>query len=184
MWRKRLVEKLGKRLAYVLRHRPDTLGLTLDEGGWTDLATLVARLEVPLEDVLQVVATDSKARYSIHAGRIRANQGHSVPGIEAFTPADPPALLYHGTTRERWPQIQASGGLLPMARHHVHLSADEATARQVGSRRRSETLLVLRVEAAAMRRDGHPFWISENGVWLAERVPCTYLRLPAGSFDP
>jgi len=160
----------------VLRHRPDSLDLSLDEAGWTDLATLVARLEVPLEDVLQVVALDSKGRYSIHEGRIRANQGHSVPGIEAFSPAEPPAQLYHGTTHERWPQIQASGGLLPMARHHVHLSADEQTARQVGSRRRHEKLLVLRVDAAAMRRDGHAFWISTNGVWLAERVPCAYLH--------
>lgn len=159
----------------MLRHRPDSLGVVLDEGGWTDLATLVQKLEVGLEDLLFVVATDSKGRFSVQDGRIRANQGHSVTGIEAFTRAEPPPVLFHGTTHERWATIRESGGLLPMARHHVHLSADEQTARQVGSRRRHETLLVLRVDAAGMRRDGHPFWISSNGVWLAERVPSEYL---------
>ena len=35
-------DKLSKRMAYVLRHRPDTLGLELDREGWTELAALAA----------------------------------------------------------------------------------------------------------------------------------------------
>ncbi len=171
--RKRPVEKLGKRLAYVLRHAPGEL--TLDPAGWTDVAALMKALDISFEELEQTVQSDSKGRFTIEDGRIRANQGHSLPNIEAFQPAEPPEWLFHGTTQERWPQIQASGGLKPMARHHVHLSADEATARQVGARRRRETLLLLTIDAKRMQADGHPFWISSNGVWLAHEVPCSYM---------
>lgn len=140
------------------------------------MATLLETLAISRAELEHVVATDAKGRFTLEDGRIRANQGHSVPGIEAFQRQDPPDQLFHGTTHERWPQIQASGGLKPMARHHVHLSADEATARQVGSRRRRETLLILTIDAKQMRADGHPFWISSNGVWLAQEVPCNYLK--------
>ena len=45
-----------------------------------------------------------------------------------------------------------------MQRHHVHLSADEATAKRVGSRRGAPVVLV--VDAAAMAADGYRFWRS------------------------
>ena len=34
---------------------------------------------------------------------------------------------------------------------------------------------VLRVDAGGMMRDGFVFYLSENGVWLVERVPVKYL---------
>ena len=33
--------KTSKFLSYVLRHRPDEIGLTLDANGWTDVAELI-----------------------------------------------------------------------------------------------------------------------------------------------
>jgi putative RNA 2'-phosphotransferase len=65
-----------------------------------------------------------------------------------------------------------------MSRHHVHLTADEATARRVGQRRGRPVLLA--VEAAALHAAGGAFYRSGNGVWLTEAVPPQYLReLPA-----
>jgi putative RNA 2'-phosphotransferase len=33
------------------------------------------------------------------------------------------------------------------------------------------------MDAAAMHRDGHTFYRSDNGVWLVDEVPRQYLRL-------
>ncbi|WP_369257074.1 RNA 2'-phosphotransferase [Geodermatophilus amargosae] len=33
------VVRVGKRLSYVLRHRPDTVGVTLEEAGWVGVGT-------------------------------------------------------------------------------------------------------------------------------------------------
>jgi putative RNA 2'-phosphotransferase len=56
-------------------------------------------------------------------------------------------VLYRGTPEKSVAVILASG-LQKMARHHVHLSADVQTARQVGNRRRKS--VILQVDAAAM----------------------------------
>ncbi len=176
-------QRISKLLAYVLRHRPEEIGLRLDAQGWVAVDELLAALrehkglELAPERLQRIVAADAKGRYSLANGRIRANQGHSVEAVDAIdpTPQVPPARLFHGTTRERWALIQQSGGLQKMARHHVHLSADEGTARQVGARHRRETAMLLAIDAAAMSADGHAFWRSANGVWLAETVPLRYL---------
>ena len=81
--------------------------------------------------------------------------------------------MYHGTV-ERFLDSIREKGLIRGNRHHVHLSADRETAARVGQRRGRPVVLV--VEAGRMQRDGHPFYQSENGVWLTETVPPTYLR--------
>jgi len=63
-----------------------------------------------------------------------------------------------------------------MARHHVHLSADVETARQVGARHGRP--VVLEIAAARMCREGYPFYRSDNGVWLVDRVPPAYIAVP------
>lgn len=174
---------VAKYLAYALRHRPDDLGIELDEHGWTDADHLLEQLklvkgwDLDRSGLEQLVRADNKGRYSLREGKIRANQGHSVE-VRAFdpTPVSPPPTLYHGTTEQRFERIEQSGALLPMGRHHVHLSTEVATARSVGSRHRRETLLVLAVEAGRMQADGFVFYRSENNVYLADRVPVAYVR--------
>ena len=65
-------------------------------------------------------------------------------------------------------------GLDKRKRHHVHLSADRETAVKVGSRHGRP--VVFAVDAAAMVAAGFMFWRSQNGVWLADRVPPQYLQ--------
>ena len=177
-------EKLGRFLAYVLRHHPEELDLELDPEGWTDVEHLLKQLKrkkgwlVSLRQLREVVEQDSKGRYSLENGKIRANQGHSV-AVQAVeeTPVSPPDFLFHGTTQQRWIRIQKSGGLKPMNRHHVHLSADPETALEVGRRRRRETPIVLTVEARLMESEGHRFLRSSNGVYHVDSVPLSYLKV-------
>ena len=80
--------------------------------------------------------------------------------------------LYHGTVERFLPAILIEG-LNKGRRHHVHLSKDVETARKVGARRGKP--VVLKVDAERMRRDGHTFFVSANGVWLTNAVPPGYL---------
>jgi putative RNA 2'-phosphotransferase len=71
-------------LSYVLRHRPDAIGVRLDASGWIAIDDLLAALAAhgrPMDraELDHIVATNDKRRFEVHNGRIRAAQGHSVP---------------------------------------------------------------------------------------------------------
>ncbi|GAB2517833.1 RNA 2'-phosphotransferase [Nocardiopsis aegyptia] len=186
MNRKELV-RASKFLARVLRHDPDLGGVRLDPQGWTDVDSLLrgcsrAGVRLTRTALEEVVATNDKRRFvlSPDGARIRAQQGHSVRVDLGLAPSRPPRLLYHGTTGRFLPAITAEG-LLPMRRHDVHLSPDEATARRVGSRRGAP--VVLTVDAGRMHDDGHAFRVTGNGVWLVPAVPPEYLGAPTDRRD-
>jgi putative RNA 2'-phosphotransferase len=173
----------SKFLSLVLRHRPDTIGLTLDENGWADIDELV-RLSTargkPLTRalLLQIVAADAKQRYALSTDgeRIRANQGHSIQVDLDLEPLAPPSLLFHGTALRVLEAIRAEG-LIRGRRLHVHLSQDEATARVVGARHGRP--VVLTVAAKRMWDGGHRFYLSDNDVWLTEHVPVAFITFPS-----
>lgn len=178
------VVRVSKRLSYVLRHRPDSVGISLDDAGWVDVDVLLGALAasgppVTRAELERVVATNDKRRFAfdVSGTRIRASQGHSVAVELGYAPETPPAILFHGTTERALAAVLA-GGLRPGRRHAVHLSADPATARIVGARRGRPA--VLRVDAAAMSADGTVFTRSANGVWLVAAVPPGYLNLHDG----
>ena len=174
--------KDSKLLSLALRHQPEVLGIELDSAGWTSVDKLVEALRRrdsawSLERLRAIVAESDKKRFAFDdtGSRIRASQGHSVEIDLGYEPQTPPALLYHGTVARFLPNIKAQG-LLKGDRHHVHLSADEATARQVGARRGMPVVLV--VQAGEMHRGGHEFFLSANGVWLTEHVPTSHIAFP------
>jgi putative RNA 2'-phosphotransferase len=61
-----------------------------------------------------------------------------------------------------------------MGRHYVHLSADEKTAKLVGSRHTGK-VVILQVQARAAYGAGIAFYQEHNGVWLSDAVPGVYL---------
>jgi putative RNA 2'-phosphotransferase len=180
--------RISKRLALVLRHHPESIEIALDEAGWVDVPDLLAALArhglaLSREELDDVVATSDKQRFAFDASgrRIRANQGHSVPVDLGYAPAVPPTVLYHGTPLRNLPAIRAHG-LRRGARHHVHLSADVATAWRVGRRRGPSA--VLTVDAAGLAAAGSTFYRSTNGVWLVDAVPPEYLSVLDGDAVP
>jgi putative RNA 2'-phosphotransferase len=173
------VVRVSKRLSCVLRHRPDSVGLELDDSGWVDVDRLLAALRLTRAELEHVVATNDKQRFAFDetGTRIRASQGHSRPVELGYRPEQPPDVLFHGTV-ERFLTAILAQGLRPGRRHAVHLSAEAATARVVGARRGRS--VVLRIDAAAMVATGHTFTRSANGVWLTGTVPPVYLALDSG----
>jgi putative RNA 2'-phosphotransferase len=175
----------SKLLSYVLRHRPDSIGLQLDANGWADVDVLLqclAEYGKPVDrDLLErVVADNDKQRFAFDATRtrIRASQGHSIQVDLALEPAQPPDVLYHGTASRFLKSILASG-LRAGNRQHVHLSGDVGTARRVGARYGFP--VILQVDTARMRTDGAVFYRADNGVWLTGPVAPRYLRVLDGS---
>lgn len=178
----RKLETTSKFLSFVLRHKPEAIGLVLDSEGWAEIDQLIRLAnghgtKVTRELLLETVATNDKNRFALSAdgSRIRANQGHSIQVDLNLQLLTPPHTLFHGTATRFEASIRAQG-LVAISRQYVHLSADRETALQVG-KRYGEPLL-LEVEALAMSRRGHEFFMSENGIWLTRAVPVIYLRFP------
>lgn len=171
----------SKFLSLVLRHKPEEIGLVLDQNGWAAIDELIALANargtnLSRAQIESIVENSDKKRFAISADgtKIRANQGHSVDIALGLSPQIPPERLYHGTAT-RFLELIRESGLHSASRQHVHLSSDLVTAEKVGSRHGKPVILT--VESGQMARDGHLFYLSENGVWLTEAVPAKYLQM-------
>jgi len=167
--------KNSKRLCYVLRHKPSSIGLTLDKAGWGLIEEVLLGLRMTREDLKDIVERDDKRRFAIQGDKIRANQGHSFPVDLGYESCDPPAVLFHGTVEHALDSIRETG-LEKRNRHHVHLSVDRETATNVGKRRGKP--IILKIDTVGMLRTGHKFYVSVNDVWLTEHVPTRYITFP------
>jgi putative RNA 2'-phosphotransferase len=174
--------RISKFLSLVLRHKPDEIGIELDEAGWVPVRELLEACEAhgmafTREELHTVVATSDKQRFAFSEDkkRIRANQGHSVEVELGHAPATPPEVLYHGTPIGAVEAIRREG-LKKMQRHHVHLSENIEQTLAVGARRGRAVLLKIR--AGEMHREGIAFFKTPNNVWLTEAVAARYIEFP------
>jgi putative RNA 2'-phosphotransferase len=168
---------LSRFLAFVLRHHPEEINVTLDERGAADLDALAEGVKtrrgfenITREKIEQLAATGPAAvRFEIIGNRIRARYGHSLPQAIEYEAAQPPEFLFHGTTPESADAILAEG-MKPVERQLVHLSADTPAAREVG-RRRCPDPVILRINTAAARKAGVQFYPGGPAVWLSDALP-------------
>lgn len=169
----------SKYISLILRHKPETIGITLDEHGWADVSELIKGISkthhLDMETLEEIVKTDNKKRYSFNEDKtkIRANQGHSIPVDVELEAKEPPEFLWHGTGEKFVAAIDREG-LIPKSRLYVHLSADYDTAKVVGARHGKP--VIYKVKSGEMQQDGYTFYQSVNGVWLTKEVPTKYLN--------
>lgn len=128
--------KISKFLSFVLRHKPEAIGLTLAANGWVNIGELIegarkAGVHLSHDFICEVVKTSDKRRFAISQDglRIRASQGHSILVNLALPESVPPEILYHGTTKRSLAVIH-SEGIKPGRRIRVHLSLDKRDRRQ------------------------------------------------------
>lgn len=170
---------VSKYMSLILRHKPEAIGISLDEHGWANVEELIAGIakdNVFNMDILEeIVRSDEKQRYSFNEDKtlIRANQGHSIPVDVELEEQVPPEILWHGTG-EKYVSAIDKEGLIPKSRLYVHLSRDKETAIKVGSRHGKS--VIYHVYAKQMHTDGYKFYLSVNGVWLTKEVPVKYLE--------
>lgn len=105
------MERKSRRLSYILRHCPESIGLELDGHGYGDVQKILEALNITIEDLDMIVREDEKQRYSYNGDhtRIRANQGHSIPVNVDLKEVQPPDILYHGTATRFVPSILEEG---------------------------------------------------------------------------
>lgn len=172
----------SKFLSLILRHKPETIGLTLDDNGWANVDELLQKVEyaapnnsMTRESLEEIVATNNKQRFEFNEGKtkIRARQGHSIDVDLELEPVNPPAYLYHGTAERFLPSINDEG-ILKGSRQHVHLSADYDTAVKVGKRHGKP--VVLRIRAHQFAFVTKKFYLSNNGVWLTDDIPSKFIN--------
>ena len=168
----------SKYISLILRHKPEVIGITLDEHGWADVDELIEGVNKthPLNRKIleEIVAEDEKQRYAFNEDhtKIRASQGHSIPVDVELEEVIPPDILFHGTGEKYVSSIEKEG-LIPKNRLYVHLSSDAKTAYKVGSRHGRP--VIYQVDCRSMVRDGFSFFLSANNVWLTKEVPVRYL---------
>lgn len=172
--------EISKFLSYILRHQPESIGLTLDEEGWAEINSLIScaaeggkKLDKRL--ITSVVDSSDKKRFAIsdNGEKIRAVQGHSTSKVDInYEEKIPPEFLFHGTATRFIDSIRQQG-LLARSRQYVHLSSDKATAIAVGQRH--GTPFVLEIKALSMYEQGFIFHQADNGVWLTQSVPIQFI---------
>lgn len=176
------LKKAGVFISLILRHKPDVIGISLDEHGWANVQELInginktGKYSIDMTALEEIVRTDNKQRYSFNEDRskIRANQGHSINVDVELKAAVPPEILYHGTGEKYVDSINREG-LKPKSRLYVHLSKGVETAVTVGSRHGKP--VVYTVASGEMYRQGYTFYLSENGVWLTKNVPIDFMKI-------
>lgn len=174
------MKKESKLLSLVLRHKPEAIGITLDDEGWVNISVLLKALKYHKGSIWNktllnnIVDNNDKQRFYIDTSgsKIRASQGHSVKVNIKYKEVTPTSDLYHGTISKVLDSI-FKDGLSKMKRTHVHLSSDIETAIKVGARRGKPVILT--IDAQKMYNDGVKFYISENGVWLTDHISPKYI---------
>ena len=181
----RIMVRISKFLSLVLRHKPETIELSLDKHGWARVDELLAKsvkADLPMDKVLlrQVVEGSDKKRFSFSEDglKIKANYGHSIPIDLGLEPIEPPEFLFHGTAVRFLVSIKMKG-IVPRERTHVHLSPSEDSAMEVG--RRHGRPVVLTIQARRMHENGFKFYPSVSGIWLIEEIPPEYIVFPTES---
>lgn len=173
-------KKVSKFLSYVLRHRPESISLKLDQEGWALIDEVIKNSSSDMfltkTLIVDVVRTSDKQRFKISDDglKIRANQGHSINVDLKLSERAPPDVLYHGTATRFLHSIMQDG-LKARSRQFVHLSIDIGTAKLVGQRHGKP--VILKIDAKQMTEDGCSFFLSDNLVWLTSSIPSRYITV-------
>lgn len=175
-------DRLGRFLALVLRHKPDSVGITLDQAGFVEVEVLAKGIaaqpswsSVTADAIRAAVQKDPK-RYELSGDRVRARYGHSVPIATPGKVVIPPEWLYHGTAPDALDVLRQQG-LQPQGRQFVHLSVTHRDALTIGQRH-SPDAVVVTVQARGAHDTGILFYQASPTVYLVRQVPPTFLRVP------
>jgi 2'-phosphotransferase len=191
-------EVYSRALSWALRHAAPELGLTMTCDGYVPVHEILQHKHAKfkgftLEEIRTMVASNDKQRFSIKEDEhgtvcIRANQGHSIPGVDAealLTRISAEELstltIVHGTYHDPWEKYICHQGLSKMKRNHIHFASglpheDDSV---ISGMRKTCTVFIY-LDGVKCAEDGIAFFRSDNGVLLTAGVndggmlPATY----------
>jgi len=185
---------LSKALSKVLRHQAVNQGLNVRPDGYVKVEEILGLQQFKqynLEDLQQVTVNNDKQRFKLleEDGKyfIRANQGHSMPGVvdptlllNSVTSPDEIRTCIHGTNWKAWESIKTEG-LSRMKRNHIHFACGKPDKNVISGMRYSSKVHIY-IDTVAALEAGIDFFISDNGVILSPGVKETGI-LPAKYFS-
>jgi putative RNA 2'-phosphotransferase len=154
----------------------------MSEDGYVFVTDLLTKLDIDMSDLEIIVNENNKQRFSFYDKEkilIRANQGHTIPGItidfEKVTTGI--ITMYHGTSIKNIDSIKKQG-LIPMNRLYVHLTDNLDVAKEVGLRyaKKKENLIIFECKSGALIGAGIDVYVSENGVYQVKQIPFNLLK--------
>jgi len=193
--------QLSKQLAQTLRHSGRSEGLDIRSDGYVPLDEVLklpsfSKLNPSLEDIRKVVETNDKQRFTLLEDAcghflIRANQGHSMEGIDMdelcgspVSELNPGEVCCHGTYESHLQNIlsqgiKAGGKHGVSFRRTVHFSI-RPPGETVVSGMRPNCQVAIYVDLPRAAREGIQFYRSANDVILTEgidgAVPPAYIQ--------
>lgn len=179
----RELNRVGKIMAGILRHFPDSFGLELDGNGWLNIFEMLEAVKEDKDDlhwlkdhhIFGIVYTDPKGRYEIDGSKIRATYGHSL-NVDPDLPTDDiPETLFFPVAEEEL-EIRLERGLTPGDRSKVHLSQTYDDAMEAG-RHQTDNPIVLEVDAAGVIEDGTEIGQAGKTVYTCDEVPAKFLKV-------
>lgn len=179
------MQRLTRVLSFVLRHRPSSVAVVLDEDGWTDLHALIQGLrqrpawtDLSEQEVHGLLEAHTYTRFQINEGRVRALYGHSLRHISPGTYEKPPALLFHSTKAASFNAI-CHEGIAAKGRSHAHLTSsfEYAFTIKEDHERSGSAAIVFGIQTAVALKGAIPFYRASEVVWTAPYIPPSALLL-------
>ncbi|PSV00725.1 RNA 2'-phosphotransferase [Photobacterium kishitanii] len=175
------INSKGRLLTFILRHKPEDAGVTLNDQGWCDIEPLLKNLKkgqqnkITLNELFELVENDDESRFQISPDgkEIRCLQGHSLSYVKIdFVTVKPEFNLFHGTSDVGIKGIMNDKSIKRMSRNFVQLTDDIRKAKKIGARHGSP--VIIKIDTRSMNRDNIAIFKSENGVFLTNNVPAMY----------
>merc|ERR1712079_618710 len=171
----------SRMLTRILRHKARQMGLEVRKDGYVKVADLLKQpglQQLTLDHLKTITAECPKQRFGLTEEEdgwyMRANQGHSMAGIEASELS----VCIHGTYLRYWDAIKETG-LSKMNRHHIHMTTSEVQNEDARSGFRKSCDLLIFVDAERAMADGCLFYRSQNNVILSPgfdgSIPAQYI---------
>ena len=165
-----------RKLSYMLRHGASLAGLHIRPDGFIKVNDLLSHKDFrsfSVDSLQTIVVTDDKNRYKLikDSGEfyIRANQGHSVEGIQddlMLTPITTPLQTCFHATYQKYIEAIKATGLSVMNRKHIHMSTSLDS--KSGKRANCDILIYIDMEKAM--NDSITFYKSDNDVILTSGI--------------
>ena len=190
--RNRQISRLSKYLSLILRHRPELIGVTLNEHGWTDLSLeeIVKKMNedesknfswVKITDIEEVVNTDPKGRYEISENEpylLRATYGHSVEvaGLldDPSEVEDLPQVAFFGCSNSEIENIIKSG-ITSSERQYIHLSARKNDALAIARNKFRNQPRIVSINLEGVAKSGVRCKAITPLVIIVENIPAEFI---------
>jgi putative RNA 2'-phosphotransferase len=179
------LQKLGRFLSRILKHRSTRFPIHLDAEGYASLKDVMHILKrlpnfrwATAADVKAVLNLPGPQRFELAEGkgrdvRIRAYTPHAATPQRA-DPVTPPELFFFGTSPENVDVIRQDGLSAP-DHQFVRLAADLSTARSLALRITPDPV-ILHIDAAAAHEAGIIFYGAAPGIYTCKALPPQFIE--------